>query len=78
MKICHISLFLVSVPQRNCGVPSVSDVGGSARIVGGVKVTSLQRWPWIAALTTNTYKLRCGVTIVAPQWVLTSAHCVNG
>lgn len=59
------------------------DVGGPgpARIISGSKSPD-GAYPWMVALVQN-YNGRavdehfCGGTLIAPQWVLTAAHCVT-
>ena len=58
-------------------------VGGSGqcgikprgRIVGGTDAPK-GAWPWQAQIRTTSGFLFCGGTLVAPQWVVTAAHCV--
>lgn len=54
----------------------------AAKIVGGNKAKA-ERHPWQVALvipgiSDNLYALFCGGVLIAPEWVLTSAHCVRG
>jgi hypothetical protein len=45
------------------------------RIVGGSITTTVQ--PWVASLQQNGQH-GCGGSLIAPQWVVTAAHCVTG
>ena len=57
-----------------CGVRHYGDSPG--RVVDG-KTAVKNSWPWQAQLTLlGSHK--CGGSLVAPQWVLTAAHCVRG
>jgi len=42
-------------------------------VVGGREATS-HSWPWQCALLKRSF-LTCGCSIVAPDWVITAAHC---
>ncbi|APU19836.1 S1 family peptidase [Actinoalloteichus sp. GBA129-24] len=61
-------------------VASAADApeGGSvaeSRIVGGVPADTADH-PWMAALTTPSGDLYCGGALVAPDKVVTAAHCL--
>ncbi len=45
-------------------------------VVGGQYATEGQ-YPWIADLRTGGQHF-CGAALIAPQWVLTAAHCLDG
>ncbi|XP_064425663.1 transmembrane protease serine 9-like [Latimeria chalumnae] len=52
-----------------CGRPKLND-----RIVGGANVSE-GAWPWQVSLHYYAEHI-CGGSLVAPDWVLTAAHCV--
>lgn len=49
-----------------------------AKIIGG-KPADANAWPWMAAIVfkDNNELLLCGGSLIAPQWVLTSASCLQ-
>eukprot|EP00058_Branchiostoma_floridae_P019880 XP_002605370.1 hypothetical protein BRAFLDRAFT_74194 [Branchiostoma floridae] len=53
------------------------DTNGQSRIVGGD--TAIHgAWPWQVQFRSNDYGTPfCGGTLVAPEWVLTAAHCLK-
>lgn len=75
MKYFWIFCFLVAVP------PLIDSVSISTRIINGIHADSRQ-FPWHVSVIgthkiTNNLQL-CGGSLIARQWVLTAAHCVNG
>lgn len=49
----------------------------SPRIIDGIPVTK-DTYPWFARAVKNNNWGGCGGSLVAPEWVLTAAHCVEG
>jgi secreted trypsin-like serine protease len=61
--------------QRPVTAESLRPSAPAQRIVGGSLTTTPQ--PWVAALLQNGQQ-GCGGSLIAPQWVVTAAHCVSG
>ncbi len=51
--------------------------GDWTRIIDG-RPTHPDRWPWTVALVTEEYGFICGGVLILRDWVMTSAHCVDG
>lgn len=47
----------------------------TTRIVGGEE-SEYGQWPWATAIGSKKVGPDCGGSLIAPQWVLTAAHCV--
>ena len=63
----------VTFTGGNCGIRNYGDSG---RVVNG-KTAVRNSWPWQARMTLRGAH-KCGGSLVAPDWVLTAAHCVGG
>jgi secreted trypsin-like serine protease len=73
LKLVACSLLMVGLS----GLQSLAHADDNEMIVGG-KVAPEGKYPWQVRIyaSMNDDKGRCGGTIIAPQWVLTAAHCV--
>lgn len=57
-----------------------ASLAAQSRIVGGTKAGS---YPWMAAIANTTGgslfdRQFCGGSLIAPEWILTAAHCMEG
>ncbi|HRJ40527.1 MAG TPA: trypsin-like serine protease [Caldilineaceae bacterium] len=67
-----------SVPQA----PNATPQADTPEIIGGQEAVP-GAWPWMAAIVSanqpSDYQGQfCGGALIAPQWVLTAGHCVDG
>ncbi|XP_051711119.2 plasminogen [Oryctolagus cuniculus] len=65
-----------SSSSYDCGKPKVEPKKCPGRVVGGC-VANPHSWPWQISLRTRTGQHFCGGTLIAPEWVLTAAHCLE-
>ncbi len=68
--------------SRDAVVPAVAAQADAPDIIGGREAMP-GAWPWQAALvshmSSNDYDGQfCGGSLIATDWVLTAAHCVEG
>lgn len=48
-----------------------------SRVINGVNATR-GAWPWQVGLHTSYGTFFCGGSLIAPNWVVTAAHCLEG
>ena len=59
-------------------IMNVTAMAATPRIIGGTEVTEDDQdtnYPWMTSLYFEGF-FSCGASLIAPQWVLTAAHCV--
>ncbi|XP_045596680.1 transmembrane protease serine 6 [Procambarus clarkii] len=62
--------------HKRCGRKSFKTRDDLQRIIGGRQARKGE-WPWQVAILNRLKEAICGGTIIAPQWVLTAAHCIE-
>ncbi|XP_057685867.1 chymotrypsin-like elastase family member 2A isoform X2 [Corythoichthys intestinalis] len=76
-KLLLLLIFMVA-DVFGCGLPAYPPVLG--RVVAGLDVNP-HSWPWQVSLQSDKsgpWEHVCGGTLIAPEWVVTAAHCING
>ncbi|XP_068587847.1 chymotrypsin-like elastase family member 3B isoform X1 [Cebidichthys violaceus] len=65
-------LLVVVTAVSGCGEPSYQP--STSRVVNGEEARPYS-WPWQVSL--ESFFPTCGGTLIAPNWVLTAAHCIT-
>ena len=79
IMFARICLFVAL--SLSCCIKAQPESTEQHRIVGGDTVVNENIYPWMVSLQAN-YRTGsnahlCGGVLIAPQWVLTAAHCVE-
>ncbi len=64
-----------SFPHQRRNTSTDSVVNATGRIIGGAMVESPERFPYYVSLVNGQYAHVCGGSLIAPDIVLTAAHC---
>ncbi|XP_077988636.1 trypsin-like [Glandiceps talaboti] len=80
MWIVLLLAAIAATAAQECGVSTIPPVAPSSNgidIVGGVEAEP-HSWPWTAQLKGSNDNHVCGASLIAPNWVITAAHCTAG
>ncbi|NWW89502.1 OVCH2 protein, partial [Rhynochetos jubatus] len=68
-------LFMLSLSDDTCGMPSNQPRFIFSRIIGGEEAVPYS-WPWQVSVQISDEHI-CGGAVLAKEWVVTAAHCFN-
>lgn len=74
MACCWLGLLLAAVGTRGSLAEDRASLRGRNLIIGG-GTASPDRFPYYVALKDFNKEIQCGGTLIAPDIVLTAAHC---
>lgn len=72
IEFLSMHCFCLSIQVCGCGVPSFPP--NTNHVVNGEEARPYS-WPWQISL--ESFFPTCGGTLIAPNWVLTAAHCIT-
>src|SRR5581483_6603355 len=76
-RVCEFAAYSLLTLGVMCALQGLARADDNEMIVGG-KIAPEGKFPWQVRIYASMQddKGRCGGSIIAPQWVLTAAHCV--